>query len=181
MFPLTPDQHHWLDVITEDEGWCSQLLRIIIQNFVVRYPASSEKLQFLSGMFLAAPTWPTLQYIFDYTVCSRLFGLRNGHNCKQLTYRGGLPVIHHLANRYNLHLSMHRPRQHHVCKNMSSHHENLWKQVRLIECYFCNSLGISAVTDKPRPRATAQSALYIGSRGKKSQNVIFPILGGNFN
>ena len=23
MFPLTPDQHHWLDVATEDEGWCS--------------------------------------------------------------------------------------------------------------------------------------------------------------
>ena len=23
MFPLTPDQHHWLEVATEDEGWCS--------------------------------------------------------------------------------------------------------------------------------------------------------------
>jgi len=23
MFPLTPDQHHWLDVAMEDEGWCS--------------------------------------------------------------------------------------------------------------------------------------------------------------
>ena len=23
MFPLTPDQHHWFDVATEDEGWCS--------------------------------------------------------------------------------------------------------------------------------------------------------------
>ena len=23
MSPLTPDQHHWLDVATEDEGWCS--------------------------------------------------------------------------------------------------------------------------------------------------------------
>ena len=23
MFPLTPDQHHWLDLATEDEGWCS--------------------------------------------------------------------------------------------------------------------------------------------------------------
>ena len=21
MFPLTPDQHHWLEVATEDEGW----------------------------------------------------------------------------------------------------------------------------------------------------------------
>ena len=25
MFPLTPDQHHWLDVATEDEGWCSKI------------------------------------------------------------------------------------------------------------------------------------------------------------
>ena len=23
MFPLTPDQHHWLDVAKENEGWCS--------------------------------------------------------------------------------------------------------------------------------------------------------------
>ena len=23
MFPLAPDQHHWLEVATEDEGWCS--------------------------------------------------------------------------------------------------------------------------------------------------------------
>jgi len=23
VFPLTPDQHHWLEVATEDEGWCS--------------------------------------------------------------------------------------------------------------------------------------------------------------
>jgi len=23
MFPLTPDQHHWLEVDMEDEGWCS--------------------------------------------------------------------------------------------------------------------------------------------------------------
>jgi len=33
MFPLTPDQHHWLDVAAEDEGWCRQKWRILASHY----------------------------------------------------------------------------------------------------------------------------------------------------
>ena len=45
MFPLTPDQHHWLEVATEDEGWCS---------FTSCTPSSESKLLYV---FLLVNSW----------------------------------------------------------------------------------------------------------------------------
>jgi len=37
MFPLTPDQHHWLEVATEDEGWPRR-------NFVKMFDAGKARM-----------------------------------------------------------------------------------------------------------------------------------------
>jgi len=36
MFPLTPDQHHWLEVATEDEGWTWQLQQKNVNKFEIQ-------------------------------------------------------------------------------------------------------------------------------------------------
>jgi len=43
MFPLTPDQHHWLEVATEDEGWNSLSFRFTpnIHSIILIYASSS--------------------------------------------------------------------------------------------------------------------------------------------
>jgi len=48
MFPLTPDQHHWLEVATEDEG-C-----LYIEKFVQKYKVIFVKLQLSLPYILAA-------------------------------------------------------------------------------------------------------------------------------
>ena len=50
MFPLTPDQHHWLDVATEDEGWCSF--------------RSCRSCNMLSGMLNRTISYHTLIHLF---------------------------------------------------------------------------------------------------------------------
>ena len=43
MFPLTPDQHHWLEVATEDEGWCS----LSLWGWIKKYKINTKALHWL--------------------------------------------------------------------------------------------------------------------------------------
>ena len=48
MFPLTPDQHHWLEVATEDEGWdWVELWRQNTKRYYGTGSATSHRLSFI--------------------------------------------------------------------------------------------------------------------------------------